>query len=714
MPFRAKILSVLMWTFAVAGGLAAGPVQAQTSGNRIALLADSVQFDPRTGQMSATGNVEIYFSSGVLRTSKVVFYQKENRIEVAEPLILNSGQELTLAAASAVLDLDLENGLIMGAQVLLQEQLQFATAEYQRTENRFNVFNEAVASSCYICDKNQTPFWQIRAKRIVHDEDRKRIYFERATLEFLGVPILYTPYLRIPDPSVARATGFLVPRFSTSNTLGYGVEIPYFITLGDHADLTLTPFISSRESAYLEAQYRQVFSNGDISVGGAVALADPLSQTSFRGFLTSGGVFRLRNDYKLTFGVDLASDDNFRTQYGFGDEDRLSSFIDLSRTTRVSYFTVGASRIQSLRTSEIDEEIPVVLPEFYYRKRLEDTVFGGLMSYELNSVTLLREKDNEFVRVGGKMNWRRNWQTANGLVGSHYAALSGNLYSTHNHIDYGSTTETELVPLLATDISWPLAKQVGTVTHVIEPMAQLVWSPDRSPSSINEDSDQVEFEQANLFSYNRFPGFDQTESGLRLNLGIGYKHYNTEGWSYGATLGRVFRQKDLGQFEGTNTSGLSGRRSDYVSSMFLAFPEKFDLINRSLFGDDFSLSKSETQLAYKSGKWDASATYVWLEEDVIQDQTDKQHELHLDVDFLRNQNWTYSADWRQNLNSGKAIEGEFGLRYKNECVEVNFSLSLEFAASGIADPKREFGLTVALTGLGNRQDQSAPARRCAF
>lgn len=714
MSFRAKILSLLVWAVAFAGAAVTQPAQAQSTSPKIALLADGVEFDPGTGQLTAAGNVEIYFSQGVLRTSKVVFYQKDNRIEVAEPLVLNSEQELTLAAASAVFDMDFETGLVKGAQVLLQEQLQFAAAEYQRTGNRFNVFNQAVASSCFICEKNQTPFWQIRARRIVHDEDRKRIYFEEAKLEFLGFPIFYVPRLRIPDPSVDRATGVLVPRFSTSNTLGYGVEIPFFITLGDHADLTLTPFVSSEESAVLEAEYRQRFRNGEISVGGAVAVADPLSETNFRSFLTADGAFRLRNDYRLTFGVDIASDNDFRTQYGFGDEDRLSSFVDLNRTTDTSYFTVGASRIQSLRSTEIDEEIPVVLPEFYYRKRLDDQVVGGQVSYQLNSVVLLREKNNEFLRVGGGVDWRRNWQSAGGLIGSYYAALSGNLYSTHNHLDYGSITDSEITPLVATDISWPLAKQVGTVTHVIEPMAQLVWSPEKDASSINEDSDQVEFEEANLFSYNRFPGFDETERGLRLNLGVAYKRYNPVGWSYGVTFGRVFRLKDNGQFDETNTSGLSGRKSDYVSSVFLSFPDKVDLINRSLFNDDFVISKNETQVSYKSGKWDAAATYVWLEEDVIQNQSDKQHEVHLDLDYHRNQNWTYSADWRQNLNSGKAIEGELGVRYKNECVEINFSLSLEFAASGIADPKREFGLTVALAGLGNRTNQSKQASRCAF
>lgn len=690
------------------------PAQAQTTPPRIALLADAVRFDPTRGTLIATGNVEIIFAQGVLRTQEVIFYQRDNRIEIPQPLVLNRGREMSLAAASAVFDLNLENGLIQSAQTLLQEQFQLSASRISRQDDRFNVFNQAVASSCYICDETKTPFWQIRAKRIIHDDKQNRIYFERATLEFLGVPIAHVPRLRIPDPSVDRASGFLVPRFSTSNVLGSGIEVPYYFVLGDHADLTLTPSITTKESVLIGAEYRRQFKRGDITINGTVALADPLSTTKFRSSLEADGHFGLNRGYMLNFGVDLASDDNFRDDYSLGDEDRLTSFVELSRTTNDSYFSLSSSRIQSLRPNEIDEEIPFVLPEVYYRKRFADPLLGGNFSIEGNAVSLLREDSSQMFRLGGTASWQRNWTSSQGLTGNFYAAVAGNAFTTNNHIKYGSVTDGSILPLLAADISWPLAKQVGTVTHVIEPIAQLVWAPDTGNAIVNEDSVQVEFEDSNLFSYNRFPGFDQTEAGLRLNLGVSYTRYDPSGWTYGGTFGRVFRQRDLGQFDATDTAGLSGSQSDFVGAFYVSFPDKFDLSNRVLFSDKLNVSKNETLVEYSSDKWKVDTSYVWLEEDFTLNQSDKQHELGLDVNYFRNANWTYMANWKQNLNIGKAIEGGFGIRYKNECVTINLTLDLEFAASGVENPTRELGLTVALTGLGARQNKSRQTRRCAF
>ncbi len=709
-----EMAKVVLAALLLCGALLTSAVHAQTTAPAIALLADAVQFDPVKGTLIATGNVEIFFSQGVLRTHKVIFHQNDNRVEIPQPLILNARQEMSLAAASAVFDLDFENGLIQSAQVLLQQQFQLAAQTISRKDDRFNVFDQAVGSTCYICEKNKTPFWQIRAARIIHDDDQNRIYFERATLEFLGLPIMYVPRLRIPDPSVDRASGFLVPRFLTSNILGYGVEIPYYFTLGDHADLTLTPTITSKESLLVGAQYRHNFRRGAIDVTGTIALADPLSTTSFRSSLEATGNFDLDHGYVLGFGVDLASDDDFRDDYSLGDEDRLTSFIEVSRITENSYFSVGSLRIQSLRSNEIDEEIPFVLPELYIRKRLSDPYFGGDFNVEANVLSLLRKNSSQMFRLGGQVSWRRSWSSHQGLTGSYYAALAGNAYTTNNHAEYGAVSDSEIIPVLAADISWPLSKQVGQVTHVIEPIAQLVWAPDSGNTAINEDSVQVEFEDSNLFAYNRFPGFDETEAGLRLNLGVSYLRYNPSGVSYGGTLGRVFRQRDLGQFAATQTAGLNGRRSEYVSAFYVSIPGKFDLSNRSLFSNKFNVSKNETLIAYNSDKWSVDASYVWLEEDFTLSQNDKQHELGFAVDYSRSANWTYSANWKHNLNIGKAIEGRFGIRYKNECVTINLSLDLEFPASGVENPTRELGLTVALAGLGNRQKKSKQAHNCAF
>ena len=52
---------------------------------------------------------------------------------------------------------------------------------------------------------------------------------EGARFEVLGVPVAWLPVLRLPDPTLARSSGFLAPRFSSDDLLGTGVTVPFLI-----------------------------------------------------------------------------------------------------------------------------------------------------------------------------------------------------------------------------------------------------------------------------------------------------------------------------------------------------------------------------------------------------------------------------------------------------------------------------------------------------
>ena len=690
------------------------PGHAQTSANdRISLIADQVVFDPASKILIATGNVQIIRGQEILTTEKVIYDQRNRRITVPGPLIIVTGENLTARAQSAVLDDDLQNGLMRGAEVLIAQQLQLVAEEFHRIDGRFKVFTKTVGSSCYICTKNQVPFWQIRSRRVIHDEQARRIYFENATMEFLGFPIFYAPSLRVPDPTVDRATGFLVPHFSNSNTLGVGVEIPYFITLGDHADLTFRPEFYSKGSILVNGQFRRRFRNGLLTVDGAITLTDNLTDRSVRATLSAAGLFQLRREFDLEFGVELASDDDFRSDYDIGDpdQDRLTSFLTLRRTRKNSYLAVSTYFTQSLRPNEVDEEIPLVLPEFIARKTWAEPVLNGRLGLTAHSVTLLREDGREFFRAGLNIDWQKNWIFNNGLIVTAYGEVANSLYYIENYPAFDDTTLSETVPTAAIDFRLPLSRQTGKATHVIEPRLQLVWSPDRVRSNPNEDSVQVELEETNLFSYNRFPGFDDTERGLRANIGITYSRFDPTGWNLGVTVGRIVRARGLDQF--SDGTGLDGKNSDFVSAINISFLDKFDFVNRTLFDHNFNLSKNEVQLAINFDRIETRATYVWLERDVVAGASDRRHEATIFAAYRRSDYWTYLAQWRHNLLTNQPTSGEFGIKYENECVAINLSLSLQFEGSGIVRPTRELGLTVELAGFGNKKRSKRYANRCA-
>ena len=104
--------------------------------------------------------------------------------------------------------------------------------------------------------------------------------------------------------------------------------------------------------------------------------------------------------------------------------------------------------------------------------------------------------------------------------------------------------------------------------------------------------------------------------------------------------------------------------------------------------------------------------YVWIKEDSVLNNNERQHEASLKASYQIDDNWSFSADWRQNLSTQSPIEGEFGIDYENECAKMEFSLSLEYDEDGNVD--REVGLKISLSGLGSNKKQKDLNRRCGF
>ena len=172
------------------------------------------------------------------------------------------------------------------------------------------------------------PLWQIRAKRVIHDMENKQLYFDQAQFRVLGIPIVYLPSLRLPDPTVERTSGFLIPSILTSSRLGLGIKVPYFIVLNKKSDLTIAPYLSSRTKT-LEFRYRHVFNRGFIEFQGA--LSDDVLESDMRGYTSGVGQFKLKKDFVLDFNLEWVSDDTYLYDYDFSNADRLDSILQLSR-----------------------------------------------------------------------------------------------------------------------------------------------------------------------------------------------------------------------------------------------------------------------------------------------------------------------------------------------------------------------------------------------
>jgi LPS-assembly protein len=711
MRWRAFVLIVLLIP-----ALGVFGVQAQ---DRAALVADRVSI-ANDSQLIAEGGVEVLYQGMRLRAERIVYDRSTDRLLITGPIVLEDGSGTIVFADQADLRADLTEGILTSARLVLDQQLQMSTAEMQRIGGRYTQLGRTVASSCKICAGDTTPLWEIRASRVVHDEAERQIYFDNAQFRVGGVPIFYIPRLRMPDPTLDRATGFLFPTARATSQLGYGLKLPYFIALGARRDLTLTPYLTTKGARTVELRYREAFRTGGIVIDGALSYDDLVAGR--RGYLLAQGAFTLPRDFVLTFRGEVVSDPAYLLDYGISDEDRLDSRIEVTRTRRNEYIAARIIAFNSIRQGDINSNLPSLVTDLTFHRRFSGGPLGGEAGFRFQTHTHRRSSDStidtdgdgisdgrDMARASVRLDWRRSWTLPSGIEATLAAEGSADLYTiSQDALFAGSTTRTHAA--IATELRWPWSKTGRNgANHVIEPVLQLVVSPRSTDAVPNEDSVLVEFDEGNLFALDRFPGSDDVERGFRANIGVTYTRYDPAGWTLGFALGRVVRDADLGQFG--VASGLDGASSDWLGAVQIAWPDGVLLTHRSVFTNDFEITKSETRIDVARDRFGVAASYIWAVPDPVENRPDPLSELTFDASYAFASGWTGNVSGRYDLESDSGTLAGLGLVYSNECISVDLSLSRRFTSSTSVEPSTDFNLSVDLVGFGSGT-KAGPARVC--
>jgi LPS-assembly protein len=708
---RLLALLAILLTFAL-------PVHAQDSAT---LVSDSLEITGDT-RLIADGNVEVFFKGRRLKASRIVFDQATDRLEITGPIVLTepTGETLILAG-QADLAADLSEGILTSARLVLNQQLQLAANRMMRVAGRYTALQTVTASSCKVCPGSPTPLWEIRARRVVHDEVERQIYFDRAQFRLAGVPILYIPRLRMPDPTLKRATGFLMPSVRTTSDLGTGIRVPYFIVLGKSADLTLTPYLTARDSQTLGLRYRQAFATGLLTLEGSVS-RDDLIPGKTRGYLRARGAFTLPARFKLSFDGQTVTDPAYLLDYGIDNADRLDSRVEIQRTRRNEHISARIISFQTLRDDEDNTTIPTVIADLTFHRRFSLGPLGGEGGLRLQTHNHYRSSTSpvdgngdgiadgrDVGRISARIDWRRSFFLPMGIEGTVLGELTADAYTITEDATYGGTTS-RTHGSAGVELRWPWVKtEASGATQVIEPVVQLLFSSSDAESLPNEDSVLVEFDEGNLFSLDRFPGSDAVERGPRANVGVSWTRHDPQGWSMGVTVGRVFREADLGQFG--PGSGLAGRTSDWLAGATFTLSDSVALTGRMVLDDDLSVTKAEARLALNGQKTAIATSMIWAVADPLENRLDPTQEITFDAQRKLTPNWTAKLSGRYDFVGDQGTLAGLGLEFLNECVRFDVSLSRRFTSSTSVSPTTDFGLSLDLVGFGSGVT-GGPARTC--
>ncbi|MGL5138292.1 MAG: LPS-assembly protein LptD, partial [Beijerinckiaceae bacterium] len=261
---------------------------------------------------------------------------------------------------------------------------------------------------------------------------------------------------------------------------------------------------------------------------------------------------------------------------------------------------------------------------------------------------LLRGIGGTTNRATATLAWRRNFIDPIGQVWTPF--VSAQLSAAHHSLDlnnavgntgglsnlaaFGSEKQASYLaneqtavranPAIGLEYRYPFIAMTGTVSHLFEPIAQIVVRPDetRIGRSPNEDSQSLLFSDANLFSLNRFSGYDRIEGGTRASVGAQYTATFAGGAYVNAMVGQSYhlagrnsyRPYGWGTTDLLNTglnSGLDKSRSDYVGRFAAAMGPGVNFVARGRFDDEtLRLKRLELSTGFAIGRTYSTITYA--------------------------------------------------------------------------------------------------------
>lgn len=661
------------------------------------LQADRLSYDEKTGIVTATGNVEVAMGDQILRADKITYNKNTDVARAAGSIVLTQASGEILYAKEAEVTADLKEAFLSRVRILFPDNSRLVAKDAQRFEGRYLVTARAVYTACNLCaaDPTAAPLWQVKGVRVTHDAQDKMVIYRDATIEFDGIPVFYTPYFAHPDATVKRKQGFLAPYVGGSKALGMMATVPYYIDFAPHTDLILTPTFSEKDTAQLATDWRYRFRNGHMRWQGSFAYTDFISAAGrdkgkeWRGHLFGETQFDLTDNWRAGTNVAFASDKSYLPRYKITAEDILLNRAYAEYFGGRNYAVGNMYYFQDLRPGEQQKE-PFIAPEIRLSALGEpNETFGGRWSFGSSVLASLREKDaNKAIqgpntrRLSVESGWERQLISETGFLTSlSMQARADGYWADNVRREDGSDNVAEIKrtrPFAQANVTirYPFGRRGDGYQQILEPIALLSVAPNLKRSSLypNEDSLDVEFDETNLFSTNRFTGVDRLEGGTRMAYGVRNTYINDNGGKVEMLGGQIFRAKKNQTFP--DGSGLTDRLSDYVGRIGVSPSSLFDAnYGFRLAQEDLSFRRQQITTSMGRPIFRPSLRYLYSQEtEASANDILKLEEGMLGFSSSFAQYWTISASHTHAFRPNPGARNTLvGVTYKDECFEATLS-----------------------------------------
>ncbi|SHG99944.1 LPS-assembly protein [Bradyrhizobium erythrophlei] len=695
--------------------------------NGTSVEADKVIYDQKTKRLHAEGNIRMTDADGKITYADIMDLSDDYRDGFVDSLRVDTADQTRMAATRA----------------------ERSTGNYTVFEN--GVYT--ACAPCRD-DPKKPPLWQVKGARIIHDQTEKMLYFENAQLEFFGVPMAYLPYFSTPDPTVKRKTGFLMPSYTTVSTYGFGVETPFYWAIAPDYDATFNPRFTTRQGVLFQGEFRQRLINGSYQIRAygidqldPGAFAGQPGDRTFRGGVETKGDFTL-ND-KWVWGWEGVALTDFMMLYDYRlaqYKDPVQSFLTLPTEAVSQLYLTGvgnrsyfdARAIYYLSLSGLQSQVPVIAPVVDYSNVLNYSFLGGEVSYKTNFTNLNRETavfdpittvaaadgtcvssnsadtaksivpancllrgmPGTYARLTGEADWRRSFTDSWGEIWTPFASIRAdaidadisNQPGVANFLPVGNTQALRVMPTIGLEYRYPFINVQPWGSTTVEPIAQVIIRPNEPYAGKlpNEDAQSLTFDTSNLFSVDKFSGYDRVEGGGRANVGVQTTTQFDRGGSVTAVFGQSYQLFGLNSYavaDMTNTgldSGLQTPKSDYVASVAYSPNRTYTFSTRARLDQATgSVQRFEAEARANFDRWSVSMLYGDYAAQPEIGYLTRREGILGSASAKVAANWVVTGSARWDLVANQLNQYVIGAGYVDDCfvLAVNYVTSFNYATT---------------------------------
>ena len=709
---------------------------AKFSKNNLSIYADEFYYDEATSFLKAIGNVEIKDELNKLSIhSENVFYDinKEiinsefptviknylnNKIQIKSFIYMVSDNLIKLDSVNIVdndkniynLDkafLNLNSKKLIGKDVSIDfNNMNLGSNNNPRLKsNSISINNEDVVLKKGIfttCQKNdKCPPWQLSAREIKHNKAKKTIYYKDAFLKIYDVPVFYFPKFFHPDPSVKRQSGFLVPKFQDSSSLGMSLNLPYYYALSDNKDFTFNPRLYTNNKYLAQSEFRQINKDSSHIIDLSFLNDKKINKSHF--FYQGLKKLNLDNfdDSNLTVKIENVSNDTYLKTYKLkssliNNENLLNSSINIDLYRQDLKFSAAIEAYEDLNKKKSDR-YEFMFPSFDLVKELENnTNLDGRFSFLSNgSMKNFDTNVNEKIFINDLLFNSDTFLSTDGIANEYNFLIKNVITDADNSILYKNNFDSTISSLFEYKSSYPMIKETEEYKNIFKPQTSIRFGTNQT---MNEKDIDQRSNIEDIYGLYRSGSNTSLEKGLSLTYGAVFeksKKSNLDTNILTIEMANVLRLEENNK--SPRNSGLDEKISDLFGKIEY---RPIDLIEINY---DFSIKNNFKQQNYEylSAEFKVNnflTNFNYLNED---NTFSKESYIANTSTYYIDDSNNVSFKTRRNKKTKLTEFYNLIYQYKNDCLAAAIEYKKDYYSDRDLVPEESIYLTLTIIPFGN-------------